>query len=205
MGMAVGKEVFSQILRSAEGVRRAQGLTKKSLSWFQRKVKQATKGDKVSIKSVLSRTDLMVAKLLTGRMYHFRYDPKWKVKLPYWDTFPLVIPIDSYGDGFDGLNLHYLPVRLRAKLFDALTSVLTDKGLNETARFKLTYSLLSGAKRYRLFKPTYKRYLYSKVKSRFLLIPPEEWQVALFLPTQKFVKAQANQIWKDSRKIGRGR
>ena len=60
MSMAVGKEVFSQILRSAEGVRRAQGLTTKSLSWFQRKVKQATKGDKVSIKSVLSRKELMV-------------------------------------------------------------------------------------------------------------------------------------------------
>ena len=205
MVMAVGKEVFSQILRSAEGVRRARGLTTKSLGWFQKKVKQATKGEKVSIKSVLSRRELMVAKLLGGRMYHFRYDPKWKEKLPYWDTFQLVIPIDSYGDGFDGLNLHYLPLKLRAKLFDALSSVLTDNGLNEKARFKLTYNLLSGAKKFKLFRPTYKRYLYSKVKSRFLLIPPEEWQIALFLPTQKFVKSQANQIWKDSKKIGRGR
>ena len=201
--MAVGKEVFAQILRSAEGVRRAQGLTKKSLSWFQMKVKQATKGDKVSIKSVLSRKELMVAKLLLGRMYHFRYDPKWKEKLPYWDTFPLVIPISSYSDGFDGLNLHYLPPRLRAKLFDALTAVLTDKGLNEKARFKLTYNLLNGVKKYRLFKPTYKKYLYSKVKSRFLLIPPEEWQVALFLPTQKFIKAKVTQVWKDSKRIAR--
>ena len=203
--MAVGKEVFSQILRSAEGVRKARGLTTKALGWFQKKVKQATKGEKVSIKSVLSRRELMVAKLLGGRMYHFRYDPEWKEKLPYWDTFPLVIPIDSYGDGFDGLNLHYLPLKLRAKLFDALSSVLTDDGLNEKARFKLTYNLLSGAKKFKLFRPTYKRYLYSKVKSRFLLIPPEEWQIALFLPTQKFVKSQANQIWKDSKKIGRGR
>ena len=203
MIMAVGKEVFAQILRSAEGVRSAQGLTKKSLSWFQRKVKQATQGGKVSIKSVMSRKELMVAKLFLGRMYHFRYDPKWKEKLPYWDTFPLIIPIDSYSDGFDGLNLHYLPPKLRAKLFDALTAVLTDKGLNEKARFKLTYNLLSGVKRYRLFKPTYKKYLYSKVKSRFLLIPPEEWQVALFLPTQKFVKAKASRVWKDSRRIAR--
>ena len=77
--------------------------------------------------------------------------------------------------------------------------------MNEKARFKLTYNLLSGAKKFKLFRPTYKRYLYSKVKSRFLLIPPEEWQIALFLPTQKFVKSQANQIWKDSKKIGRGR
>ena len=66
MIMAVGKEVFTQILRSAEGVRSAQGLTKKSLSWFQIKVKQATKGDKVSIKSVMSRKELMVAKLFLG-------------------------------------------------------------------------------------------------------------------------------------------
>jgi len=203
--MAIGKEVFSQLLASAEGVRRAQGLTTKSLAWFRKQVHKTTRGQKVSFKSVMSRREALVAKMFLGRMYHFRYDPKWKKKLPYWDIFPLVIPIDFDADGFSGLNLHYLPPKLRARLFDALTAVLNDEGLNQKAKFRLTYQLLSGAKRFRLFKPTFKRYLYKHVRTRFLWIPPIEWQIALFLPTQRFIKAKAAAVWKDSRKIARGR
>jgi len=203
--MAIGKEVFSQLLASAEGVRRAQGLTTKSLDWFRNQVHKTTRGQKVSFKSVMSRREALVAKVFLGRMYHFRYDPKWKEKLPYWDIFPLVIPIDFDADGFSGLNLHYLPPKLRARLFDALTAVLNDEGLNQKAKFRLTYQLLSGAKRFRLFKPTFKRYLYKHVRTRFLWIPPIEWQIALFLPTQRFIKAKAAAVWKDSRKIARGR
>ena len=203
--MAVGKEVFSQILARAEGVRRAQGLSKKSLVWFRRRVDQATKGEKVSFKSLMSKQDALVAKLFLGRMYHFRYDPKWKNKLPYWDIFPLVIPIDFDSDGFSGLNLHYLPPKLRARLFDSLTAVLSDEGLNDRAKFRITYQLLSGVKKYRLFRPTFKRYLYKHVRTRFLWIHPTEWQIALFLPTQKFRMAKAARVWTDSRKIARGR
>ena len=203
--MAIGKEVFSQILASAEGVQRAQGLTTKSLTWFRKQVQKTTKGQKVSFKSVMSRREALVTKVFLGRMYHFRYDPKWKKKLPYWDIFPLVIPIDFDAEGFSGLNLHYLPPRLRARLFDALTAVLNDEGLNQKAKFRLTYQLLSGAKRFRLFKPTFKRYLYKHVRTRFLWIPPIEWQIALFLPTQRFIMAKAATVWTDSRKIARGR
>ena len=203
--MAVGKEVFSQILARAGGVRRAQGLSTKSLTWFRKQVSKTVKNEKVSVKSLMSQRDAIVSKVFLGRMYHFRYDPKWKEKLPYWDTFPLVIPVDIYSGGFSGLNLHYLPPRLRAKLFDALTAVLSDDGLNERAKFKITYELLSGVKSYRWYKPTFKRYLNEKVRTRFLLIPPAEWQVALFLPTQKFQSARPDKVWADSRKIARGR
>ena len=203
--MAVGKEVFSQILARAGGVRRAQGLSTKSLTWFRKQVTKTVKGEKVSVKSLMSQRDAIVSKIFLGRMYHFRYDPKWKDKLPYWDTFPLVIPVDVYSGGFSGLNLHYLPPRLRVKLFDALTAVLSEDGLNERAKFRITYQLLSGVKKYRLFKPTFKRYLYKHVRTRFLWIHPTEWQIALFLPTQKFRMAKAARVWTDSRKIARGR
>tara|TARA_Y100000296_G_scaffold83090_1_gene113289 strand:- start:516 stop:1127 length:612 start_codon:yes stop_codon:yes gene_type:complete len=203
--MAIGKEVFSQILARSEGVRRAQGLSTRSLTWFRKQVDKAVRGEKISSKSIMSQRDSIVSKIFLGRMYHFRYDAKWKEKLPYWDMFPLVIPIDFYNDGFSGLNLHYLPPRLRARLFDALTNVLSDDGLNERAKFKLTYQMLSGVKMYRLYKPTFKRYLYKQIRTRFLQISPSEWQIALFLPTQKFQKARPNAVWSDSRKIARGR
>jgi hypothetical protein len=46
-------------------------------------------------------------KSFIGRMYFYYYDPKTKDTLPYYDKFPLVIPIERYSDGFLGLNLHF--------------------------------------------------------------------------------------------------
>ena len=53
---------------------------------------------------------------IPGKMYFFHYSPKLKDKLPYYDSFPLVIIIEMYGDGFLGLNLHYLPLKMRMNL-----------------------------------------------------------------------------------------
>lgn len=202
--MAVGKEVFSQILADAERRNMASKLSSKSLSWFRRKVTRETKGSKVSTKSLLNRHDDLSSRILIGRMYHFKYDPKTKDKLPYYDIFPLVIPIETYSDGFLGLNLHYLHPRLRARLMDKLFDTINDKNLDERSKLRVSYALLAGASKYRLFKPTLKRYLSSHVRSRYLLIPAEEWQIAMFLPTQRFQKAREGKVWSDSRKIARG-
>ena len=40
-----------------------------------------------------------------GRLNMFIYDPKLKKKLPYYDTFPLVLPLENYNDGFLGIKL----------------------------------------------------------------------------------------------------
>lgn len=203
--MAVSKGIFTTILNDAEGRRATRKLGSRSLKWFRRKVEKATKGEKVSTKSLMSRRDDMTSKILIGRMYHYKYDPKTKAKLPYYDIFPLVIPIETYSDGFLGLNLHYLPNRLRARLMDKLFATLNDKNLDERSKLRVSYKLLAGAAKFRLFRPTLKRYLYSHVRTRFLMIPPEEWQIALFLPTQRFQKASAKSVWADSKKIARGR
>lgn len=201
--MAVGKNIFTTILRDAEKSKKAQKLGSKSLSWFRRKVKSSTKGEKVSTKSLMSRKDDLTSKVLIGKMFHFKYDPKTKEQLPYYDIFPLVIPIEIDQNSILGLNLHYLPPRLRAKLMDKLFDTMNDKKLSSSSRLRVTYKLLAGAARYKYFRPTLKRYLNSHVRSRFLEIPPEEWQIALFLPTQRFQKSSEKAVWKDSRKIAR--
>jgi hypothetical protein len=47
-------------------------------------------------------------KFLMGGLYFFVYDPKTKNDLPYYDRFPLVIPLKRTPDGFIGLN--YNPI-----------------------------------------------------------------------------------------------
>jgi len=140
-----------------------------------------------------------VGRVSMGRMYFFAYDPKTKKELPYYDRFPLIFPFKKAQGGFMGINLHYLPPRLRAKLMDALYGLVTNKKYDETTRLNLSYRVLNGAARFRFFKPTVKRYLTSQVKSRFIEVNAEQWDMALFLPVEQFSKASKQKVWSDSR------
>ena len=62
----------------------------------------------------------------------FVYAPKFARKLPYYDTFPLVLPIESYSDGFLGINLHYLPIPLRIRLLDRLNDFSNNTKFDES-------------------------------------------------------------------------
>ena len=145
-----------------------------------------------------------VSSMEFGYMYAFRYDPKTKNDLPYYDTFPLIFPVRMDSDGFLGINFHYLPPVLRAKLMNALYSTLTNKKYDDTTKVKISYSILQSASKYRFFKPMLKKYLRSHVRSQFLEVQVNEWDIAIFLPTESFRKADTGRVWEDSRKqIGR--
>ena len=145
-----------------------------------------------------------VSSMEFGYMYAFKYDPKMKKELPYYDTFPLIFPVRIDSDGFLGINFHYLPPVLRAKLMDALYSTLTNKKYDDTTKLKISYSILQSASKYRFFKPMLKKYLRSHVRSQFLEVQVNEWDIAIFLPTESFRKADTGRVWEESRKkIGR--
>jgi hypothetical protein len=171
--------------------------TTQSLNWFKKRLKTFN----VSRKSLLKDKELLrVDKPLPGRMYMYFYDPKHKETLPYYDRFPLIILVDKVEGGFTGLNLHYLPPNLRAKFFDKLTEFTNNKKYNETTRFRLKYNFLKGASKLKEFQPCFKRYLTSKVQTKITQVPATEWEVALFMPTEQFVKKSKSSIWKESRK-----
>ena len=145
-----------------------------------------------------------VSSMEFGYMYAFKYDPKMKKELPYYDTFPLIFPVRMDSDGFLGINFHYLPPVLRAKLMNALYSTLTNKKYDDTTKVKISYSILQSASKYRYFKPMLKKYLRSHVRSQFLEVQVNEWDIAIFLPTESFRKADTGRVWEESRKqIGR--
>ena len=73
-----------------------------------------------------------------GGMYFFYYNPKLKDVLPFYDIFPLVIPIETYSDGFLGLNLHYLPRVHRAMLMDQLYQTISNDKMNKTTKLSAT-------------------------------------------------------------------
>lgn len=136
-----------------------------------------------------------------GKMYTFFYDPKHKDTLPYYDLFPLIFVVGPAKDGFLGINLHYLPPMLRAKLMDALYQTINNTKYNDTTKLKLSYQILSTASKYRYFKPCLKHYLSDHVQSNYLNIEPRNWDSALMLPTEKFRKASADKVWRESREM----
>lgn len=148
-----------------------------------------------------SNADALRSRPRVGRMYHFYYDPKGKKELPYYDTFPLIFMVGPAEGGFYGINMHYLPLQLRAKLMDALYDVASNKQFDESTRLRISYNILNGASKYRYFKPTFKHYLTQHVRSRFVEVNSTEWDIALFLPTERFEKAGKRKVHSDSRKL----
>jgi hypothetical protein len=141
-----------------------------------------------------------------GQMITFNYDAKLKDKLPYWDRVPLIFPIEVYADGFLGINLHYLPPMYRAKLMDALYTTMNNDKYDATTKLQISYSIMKGVQKFRYFEPCIKRYLNSHVQSQFVRINPDEWDMALMLPTERFVKKRKEFVWSESvKRLGRRR
>jgi hypothetical protein len=152
-------------------------------------------------KRILSDTDNVFAKrIIIGKMYFYCYDPKLKDELPFYDRFPLVIPIERYSDGFLGINLHYISNKQRMILLDKLYVLLNNKKFDETTKLRISYDILNSARRFKEFAPCVKRYLYPHLRSKVLEIPPNEWEIAIFMPTEKFVGATSTKVHRLSKK-----
>jgi len=126
----------------------------------------------------------------------FVYDPKGKKTLPYYDTFPLVLPIEEYNNGFLGINLHYLSIPMRIRLLDRLTNFTNNSQFDETTVIQADYSKL---KNVNLIKPCLKRYLAGNVKSKFRKVGADEFIVATLLPVQRFKKQSDKHVFAKSR------
>ena len=133
-----------------------------------------------------------------GKLNMFFYDPKFKKKLPYYDTFPLVLPLETYSDGFLGINLHYLPIPLRIRLLDRLVDYSNNTKFDESTRLVVNYQKLKNVK---LIKPTIHKYLSGYTKSQFRRIDADEFTIATLLPVQRFKKASEKEVWKESRSM----
>lgn len=192
--------IFAKIQNQAERAG-LKPYTEKARDWFMRRLRTLSN---VTPSKVLTDDRLIKRnKPLIGRMFMYLYDPKGKDTLPYYDRFPLILMVGPAEGGFYGLNLHYLSPRLRAIFFDELQSFLNNKKMDESTRFRLTYNTLSQARKFRAFAPCFKHYLYKHIVSRTVEIPPSEWEIALFMPTEDFVGATNKSVWNKSRTISR--
>ncbi|HIK68064.1 MAG TPA: hypothetical protein EYF95_08860 [Flavobacteriales bacterium] len=171
--------------------------TKESKAWFKKKIKDmGTVNKKALMKDGATE---VTTNPLPGQMIMYFYNPKHRKTLPYYDRFPMTIIIQPAPGGFHGLNLHYLSPGVRARFLDDLMDT-APKNITDKTRLKITYDKLNATKKYKEFAPCFKHYLGSHIKSQMARVPMTEWEMAVFLPTESFVKVRAETVWRYSRK-----
>ena len=84
------------------------------------------------------------------------------------------------------------------RLLDRVVDFSNNTKFDESTMLRVSYRKL---KNVRLIKPTLKRYLAGKVKSRFRRVDADEFTVATLLPVINFKKSTVAQVHRDSRKM----
>ncbi len=178
-----------------ERVTSATGGEKKSLSWYVAAVKsEAGKYKKNFDKYILDekrdRTGLPKQQdknelrrfVVEGHLYMFEYKAKMKW-LPYYDRFPLVYVFKSDKEEFWGANLHYLPIKKRIIAVKKLMEGKVD-----------------------IPKICFHKYLNAHVEGLYIDLAADEWDTAILLPTEDFVKdvngyhfpIKREEVWKET-------
>ena len=161
-----------------ERVSNKTGGEKKSLSWYRNTVKaEASNYKKNFNKYILDERRDRVGSAkeqdknelrrytVAGHLYMFEYKAKMKW-LPYYDRFPLVYVIKAAGkEEFWGANLHYLSPK---------------------KRLIATRKLMQG--RIDIPKKCFHKYLNAHVDGLYLDLAADEWDTAILLPTEHYVK-----------------
>lgn len=161
-----------------ERVSAATGGEKKSLTWYRSAVKaEASKYKKNFNKYILDEKKDRAGAVkeqdknelrryaVAGHLYMFEYKAKMKY-LPYYDRFPLVYCFKAPGKHeFWGANLHYLSPK---------------------KRLIVTKKLMQG--RVDIPKICFHKYLSSHVDGLYLDLAADEWDTAILLPTEDYVK-----------------
>ena len=169
--------IFDPLVDKAGGQR-------KTAAWYRNAVSSIA--DKVTANRLMNQGKLL-GRPSIGRLNMFFYDPKYKKTLPYYDTFPLVLPIERIRGGFAGINFHYLRPGARFALLQQLQKYTSQgvKKINSTNTFDISYSRV---KNLPLVKNTIKKYLFAHVRSSFLRIDYDEAALAVYLPVAQFKK-----------------
>ena len=160
-----------------ERVTARTGGEKKSLSWYRSAVRaEASSYKKNFDKYILNEKSDKVGAVeeqdanqlrrypVQGHLYMFEYKAKMR-HLPYYDRFPLVYVLKATRSEFIGLNLHYLSPK---------------------KRIICTKKLMQG--RIDIPKRCFHKYLQPHVDGLMLDLASSEWDTAILLPTEDFVK-----------------
>lgn len=132
---------------------------------------------------------------LPGQMVFFKYKPqteRFMASTSPYDIFPLCIITDVHRDGFEGINLHFIAKKWRRELFNAIQNFLPLKKSADPTRTRLgaSYDRMDVPRKFRFFRPCYRRYLKSGFRKRPIVIPSEFWDVLVDVDLSVFMRGK---------------
>lgn len=175
----------------------------RSVDWFKKKINELG-GNSPSAKTDLLKTtkDLQVnTRFLPGSLYIFKYDPKTKEDMEYYDAFPCSLIFGVDNDRVTGINFHYLPYVVRGKLFDKLWQIAVTYRNNQQQVKRLTWKFLSNVSKFPEVRPCVKSYLYSHLQSKLIKVDVDDWKTAILLPVESFAKKSQSYVARASNQI----
>ena len=154
-----------------EKVSNAAGGEKQSFAWYRGQVKQIASSYKKDMSKFVrdereTNEDENVLRRYPkeGHLFMFEYKAKMR-HLPYYDRFPLVYVVKASPTEFFGANLHYI---------------------NPKKRIQIVQKLLKN--RIDIPKACFHKYLQDHVDGLLLDVAADEWDTAILLPTEDFVR-----------------
>lgn len=160
-----------------EKVTQLTGGQKQSFNWYKNAVKKSAmdykkdpskiiRDEKIDSRGNEEETDENILRryAVSGHLYMFEYKAKTKW-LPYYDTFPLVYVMRASPDEFWGVNLHYMAPKKRIMVIKKLMEGRID-----------------------VPKRCFHKYLTSQVDGMMLDLAAAEWDTAILLPIENFVR-----------------
>src|SRR5210317_678282 len=110
------------------------GDSDRSATWYRTQVNKIASG---TTAGQLFRQGKLNGRPSVGRLNLFGYNPKFRKTLPYYDIFPLVLPLEPISGGFMGMNFHYLPPLARYRMLEQLQKFATNNKFDKTTKLDL--------------------------------------------------------------------
>lgn len=180
--------------------------TARSHDWFRAKIKElSNNAPSFQMKTDLLKTTkpIQTTRFLPGSLFIFKYDPKWKEELPYYDTWPCSLIFGMEGDRVFGINIHYLNINLRCKLFDKIWMIAQVYRNNQQQCKRLTWRLLGNVAKFPEVAGCTKSYLYSHIQSKLIKVDIDDWKTSIHLPVASFAKKSQDYVIRETSKIVR--
>lgn len=195
----IDNDLIKKIAQKYEdSVKNPKRHTRESLNWFRTYIRKNYKT--VRQPRMMQNASFRNSPRI-GELYMYVYDAKHKATLPYYDKFPLVFVFNNQVAGAHyGINLHYLPPVLRVKLFTALLELRNEKRYRASTRLKMQWELLNSFAGSPYVAPCVKMYLTKQMRSKFIVVDPQVWEIVVSLPLERFTVSN-EQVWADSKKI----
>lgn len=171
---------------------------KKSMNWFRNRI---TKNySNVRTARMFRDRSMWKSGMTLGKMYFYEYDALHKEDLPIWDRYPLIIPFNAYKskEGKEivlGINFHYLPPALRMLAFRALLKYKNKDRFIKSTKLDFSWKVIMALAQSKYFEHAVHAYRMDHVRSKFVEIPAQSWEMVLFLPLARFQKGGKTEAW----------